>query len=178
MSDSGDTWVKSDDPRYLADARRRFHLNYSINETTGCWEWRRARTHSGYGWACWRTKTIAAHRLAWMLLIGEIGKGLWVLHKCDNPPCVNPDHLYLGNARQNTDDRLTRNRGARGERHGSAKLTIDQVRQIRSLYQGRGRGPSYESLMRQFHVSKSTIAYIVNGKSWEDFINGGGDAHD
>jgi hypothetical protein len=77
----------------------------------GCWEWRGRRMPKGYGKLNRGTKTVYAHRLAFELRNGPIPDGLYVLHKCDNPPCINPDHLFLGTQADNVRDRDTKGRG-------------------------------------------------------------------
>lgn len=132
-----------------------------------CWEWQASRTPGGYGrigcgdrvggWA-------AAHRVSWELHHGPIPSGLLVLHRCDNPPCVNPAHLFLGTHADNGADRDAKGRrnDARGERHASARLTVEQVREIRAQL---GDVPKKE-LARRYGVRYQSIQAIASGKSW------------
>jgi hypothetical protein len=164
-------WVRSDSPDYPAYVRRLLTTNIIV--TSGqCWEWQKARDKAGYGLSSWKGLTMKATRVSWIAFRGPLKPADWVLHKCDNPPCINPQHLYIGTAADNARDRKIRGRGAKGERHGCAKLTAAEVQEIRALYRGRGHGPSYETLMRQFGVSKSTIAHIAKGQTWDDFLKG------
>lgn len=80
----------------------------------GCWEWCGSRVGAGYGRLIVEGQAIGAHRLAYEVFVGPIPDGLWVLHHCDNPPCVNPDHLFLGTALDNTRDMLAKGRGILG----------------------------------------------------------------
>jgi hypothetical protein len=89
--------------------------------------------------------------------------GLCVLHRCDNPPCVNPDHLYLGTRRQNSGDAVKSGLIANGERHYRAKLSVQNVRTIRADYQV---GHTLKKLAERFGVSVATVFAIVNHKSW------------
>jgi hypothetical protein len=139
----------------------------------GCIEWvGGSRNRSGYGqftvkgnsdFAC---RNQLAHRVAWYLHTGQPPAG-HVLHSCDNPACVNPAHLRIGDQLANMQDCVSRGRhggGARpGERHHQAKLTTDEVRQIRSL---RGVRPQ-RAVAKQFGVSATTIGQIMRGEKWK-----------
>jgi hypothetical protein len=84
---------------------RRLMEAYEVNERTGCWEWTRARTSWGYGRMSWQNHVERAHRLAAHVWLGfDLTSDLIVMHTCDNPPCVNPDHLRIGSLRDNTHD--------------------------------------------------------------------------
>lgn len=85
----------------------RFTASFRISEETGCWEWLKPSS-SGYGAIDFQGKTIPAHRASWLHHAGEIKDGLCVLHKCDNRKCVNPNHLYLGDKKQNRKDFMER----------------------------------------------------------------------
>lgn len=91
-------------PTYMVKLRKRFEAKYVV-EPSGCWKWT-AHTQNGYGSINYHYKQRGAHRISWMLHRGEIPRDKWVLHKCNNKLCVNPDHLYLGNAQDNAGDRL------------------------------------------------------------------------
>ena len=84
-----------------------------VHITNGCWEWAKARDHGGYGRFYTGTVNVGAHRMAWVLAVGPIPNGLCVLHRCDNPPCVNPDHLFLGTIRDNVHDAMKKGRPGR-----------------------------------------------------------------
>lgn len=134
----------------------------------GCWEWRAATNPSGYGtFGLDRDRMMPAHRFSWDLHFGQIPDGLYVCHHCDNPPCVRPDHLFLGTALANTQDMDRKGRrvakGAPGERNHNARLTEDDVRAIRSR---RAAGETCRSLAADFGVSPPLISYIVSRKSW------------
>lgn len=92
----------------------------------GCWEWQHSKDKRGYGKISIKGKSWRSHRYAYQYYKGEIGE-LSVLHKCDNPPCCNPDHLFLGNTYENAIDMLKKGRG------GKTKLTLDNIFEIREL---------------------------------------------
>lgn len=143
-----------------------------VGQGDGCWEWLRARTKNGYGHLEVGSKQWYAHRYAWTLFYGPIPDGLAVLHHCDNPPCCRPDHLFLGTQADNVADRNAKGRTshhvnlnqARGERMPNAKLTADQVREIRRLY--RTGQYVHNQLAEQFGVSPSLIGYVIAGRAW------------
>ena len=93
----------------------RFWAKVAIGD--GCWTWTAAITAFGYGVIQWQGKKRPAHRIAWELTYGPIPAGKWVLHKCDNPPCVRPDHLFLGTVIDNVADMVAKGRQVRGDRH-------------------------------------------------------------
>ena len=129
--------------------------------TTPCWVWTGSVKGGGYGAISIDGRGWATHRLAHFLATGE--EPLVVRHHCDNPPCVNPDHLAGGDFRDNAADRQRRGRGnaAKGERAGKAKLTQAQVDAIRADDRPLGE------IAAQYGVSKSNICLIRTGKTWK-----------
>lgn len=127
-----------------------------------CWNWKGSLTEWGYG-LIKKFGYGPSNRLAYFLSKGPIPPGLCVRHTCDNPVCCNPQHLILGTNQENTADRVARNRSARGERHGSARLTESQVIEIRRLY---AEGHGSPMLARMFGVGKSQINRILTGEKW------------
>lgn len=110
----------------------RFMEKVSPEPNSGCWLWTSSLDSSGYG-TFWKDRMAnKAHRLAYEAFVGPISEGMQVCHKCDVRTCVNPDHLFLGTIQDNMNDRNKKLRHAHGERHARAKLTEDQVREIRS----------------------------------------------
>lgn len=129
-----------------------------------CWEWQAARLHFGHGAFSLMGRQIHAHRFAMMVaLAGDIPDGMFVLHNCDNPPCCNPAHLYVGTQRQNVEDRERRHRGAKGSACGMAKLTPSAVRDIRCSL---AKGATAASLGRRYHVTKQSICNIAHRRTW------------
>ncbi len=131
-----------------------------------CWVWAARRNEDGYGQFWFDGSMGRAHRFSWSLHNGmEIPEGLQVMHSCDNPPCVNPDHLSLGTNVENQADSYRKGRGnnPKGEAHGCAKLTAEQVFEIQSMDRTHR---SQRSIAVQFGVSQKTIWRILNGKGW------------
>lgn len=129
-----------------------------------CWEWSGSRWPGGYGIMRLGDRRLQAHRFSWELHRGPIPTGLCVCHRCDNPPCVNPAHLFLGTHLENVLDssRKGRRHTSRnvGERNGGAKLTADQVHAIRAAA---GR---ITQIARSFGVSSRAIRDIRAGRKW------------
>ena len=151
----------------------------------GCWPWSASLGDEGYGRVRYQGKEWRASRLAWALTHGDPGP-LCVLHHCDNPPCCNPNHLFLGTHKDNMQDSTRKGRHprnktgylpsgarhhsalrpevvARGERNGSAKLTEASVLAIRREH---AAGVSWRNLASAFNVAKGTIGFIVHRKTW------------
>lgn len=127
-----------------------------------CWEWQGAKSGGGYEYFG-KCPTKRAHRVSYELTNGIIEEGLWVLHKCDNPARVNPNHLFLGDRSDNTRDAAKKGR-ILGEKAGGSKLSDLQVREIKdmwktSVYTQRG-------LAKLFGVHQGTICRIINSNSW------------
>jgi HNH endonuclease len=126
-----------------------------------CWTWVGAHHEFGYGMANMSGKAVYVHRLAWEEVNGPIPPGLCVLHRCDNPPCCNPAHLFLGTLQDNAADMAQKGRARRGR--GNAKLTAVQVQSIRS---GDAGGADRRQVARELGVSETTIWGAVTGKTW------------
>lgn len=142
----------------------------------GCWNWTGKKDKNGYGIVSVRSKKtrkyFRAHRLSWESINGAITKGLFVCHICDNPACIKPEHLFIGTPAENCKDMTDKGRRAKGvqtsnpgEKHPGAKLTEEQVKNIRSIF-SKG-GISKVDLGKQFGVSDSLIRAIVNRICWK-----------
>jgi hypothetical protein len=135
------------------------------NSPDGCWQWTASAFRGGYGHTILDRQEMAAHRAVWILLVGPIPEGLFVCHRCDNPGCVNPDHLFLGTHHDNMADRGAKRRQVRGEQHPRAKLTESAVAEMREAY-ARG-GISQASLARRYGVAHSLIHRVLHNESWK-----------
>lgn len=152
-------------PRKTFEISERFFRH--VKKSDECWIWTASRTSMGYGKLAepggggW----IHAHRFSWEFHNKQkIPKGLFVLHACDNPPCVNPKHLWTGTLQDNLADMHKKNRGAYGERQGRAKLKSFDVSSIRAIsYCGLKR---QAEIARMFNASPQTISCIIQGKKW------------
>lgn len=129
----------------------------------GCWNWLGNKSPKGYGESSVGGHRRRAHRLAYEAFVGNIPPGLWVLHRCDNPACCNPKHLYLGDHERNTRDKVERARQARfpGELHPMVKLDESAVRHIR------GTSGARVPLAKKYGVSTRTISDIRSRRSWK-----------
>lgn len=121
------------------------------------------RHQDGYGLLKIAGKKHYAHRVAYELTHGPIPAGLMVCHRCDNPPCVNPDHLFLATQKGNIQDAVAKDRTAHGRRNGRAKLTESDARFIVAF---RKRGATLEYLAHGFDVHPRTIGDLLRGKNW------------
>jgi len=135
-----------------------------VKKTESCWAWTGRCTEFGYGqFKDMRTyKTVLAHRFSYEIHKGPIPKGLCVLHHCDNPPCVNPDHLFLGTHKDNTQDAAKKQRMAYGEKHNKTTILKKDVEYIRNAFP---KTPVHQ-LASQFNVCRQTIYNITHYKTW------------
>jgi len=128
-----------------------------------CWVWQGSRTPKGYGqFGISSGNMRPAHRIAWQLYKGPIPKGKFVCHVCDNPPCVNPNHLFVGTNRDNMTDMFKKGRGNRplGEKHFAAKLTEEDVLNIR-------KDPrTHKEVAKDYNMGQAQICAIRLRKAW------------
>lgn len=156
-----------------ADLVSRFWAKVDKRSPDECWPWMAATQRNGYGAFAVRHGDVRpASRVAWMIYHDqEIPPEAWVLHSCDNPPCVNPDHLRLGSRQDNVDDMVRRrrhwsHRGAystAGKSNGRAKIDPAVVAMIRERA---ASGETQESIARDVPVSRSQVGAIARGESW------------
>ncbi len=140
-----------------------------VQKTDNCWEWTGAKNPKGYGMLTYHNEQFLVHRVSYELAFGPIPPGIWVLHHCDNPACVRPDHLFLGTVLDNNRDMTQKGRhgytGSLGESHPNHLLTEDVVRQIRAEYKAHTRGLRIE-LAKKYGVTPATIKDVVSRRSW------------
>jgi hypothetical protein len=142
--------------------------------TDGCWLWQAHCFKNGYGSISYTTAdgrrvTLLAHRVAWELINGPIPHELHVLHRCDNPPCVNPDHLMLGTQADNLADMTAKGRRVNadtaGEKNPAAKLSEEEVLEMRRRF--KPRRVTVPMLASRHGVSPATVEAVVLRKTWK-----------
>lgn len=144
-----------------ASIAKRFWRYVSPRGASECWEWQGYRDPLGYGKINYRPS--GAHRVSWILHFGDIPEGMLVCHRCDNPSCVNPGHLFLGSNADNMADRNRKGRNARGSSAHSAVLTETDIPTIRDMIK---RGVPQIAIAANFGVSHATIRNISCGRNW------------
>lgn len=139
-----------------------------VEKTESCWLWRGQLLNTGYGDMRWHKRRLRPHRFSYEISLGKIPQGLCVMHLCDVPACVRPDHLKLGTRGENNTDRKQKDRSfhPRGELSPSAKLSWEIVSEIRNL---KTKNPqiTFVEVAKQFNVSESTIRAIFYEKTWK-----------
>lgn len=128
-----------------------------------CWGWK-GYTTRGYGRVHTNGNSLAAHRVSYELFVGPIPEGLLVCHKCDNPSCTNPQHLFLGTSIDNIKDRGSKNRHAHGSNIPWTHLTEDDVLRIRQLF---AEGKSRFEIAQIFNVDADNVYRIAHGDRWK-----------
>jgi len=142
--------------------RERFRTSYFVHPLSGCWIWFRASDRDGYGMFFWRGQYVYTHRFSFQLHVGPIESGGHVCHTCDRPQCINPDHLFVGTAKENARDCVSKGRQwASGGRHyAHTKLTRADVAAIR------GADGSHSEVAVRFKVSASHVYRVRRGHRW------------
>lgn len=148
---------------------------------SGCWTWKGSKTKKGYGTMHFKHyegfgAVVLAHRAVYSICVGTIHAGMSILHKCDNPPCCRPDHLFQGTDADNADDKVSKGRQARGQavrkNHShlkgeviaTARLSALEVMEIR---RADAAGESPRAIAKRYEMSSTEIAMIVSGKVWK-----------
>lgn len=163
-------WRKYGDPLVVrqhqihgASLLERFNA-YVGERGSGCWEWTGYRDPNGYGRLNIENVPVLAHRIAWETHFGPLTSADHICHRCDNPACVRPEHLFKGDHAMNMADKMAKKRHrygvSRGADHGCAKLTEDDVRDIRRI------GRPLNQHVKRYGISTSQASDIINRKSW------------
>lgn len=134
-----------------------------FDKTGSCWLWTGARISKGYGTVKLQRRSKLTHRVAWEWTYGPIPQGLWVLHRCDQPACGRPEHLFLGTHADNERDKAQKGRHAQGERNGLAVLTASDVIEIRAR---RAAGELYRTIAKAFNITPTTACRIYRRRAW------------
>lgn len=135
--------------------KERLLTKIKIDPETGCWNWTGCKNRGGYGTINIDNRSTLAHRASYATYRGPVSRRIKVLHRCDNPECINPDHLFLGTQKENVADKVAKGRQAR------FKLTADDISAIRAA-----RGTFQRQLARQYGVTQALISRILSGKLW------------
>lgn len=163
-------WRKYGDPLEVrqvqfhgASLEERFNA-YVGERGTGCWEWIGGKDPNGYGRLGLNGKPELAHRISWRLSFGPITSADHICHRCDNPGCVRPEHLFKGDHAANMADKMAKKRHrygvSRGSSHGRSKLTEADVREIRRL------GRPLSQHVERYGISTTQASDIINRRSW------------
>ena len=146
--------------------RTKFLKHALIGSKESCWGWKGSKHKQGYGMAYAQGAVIKAYRLSYLVNIGEIPEGICVCHKCDNPSCVNPDHLFLGTQAENIldMDKKGRRTPQKGAFNHNAKLSEAEVASLREVYSKGGN--TISTLAKQYGLSISGCYSIIKRKTW------------
>lgn len=150
-------------PRGVSLLERLEFYGWEVTES-GCWEWSGYAGASGYGQIWHGGRTLTVSRCAYEVWVGPIPDGTSVCHTCDNPPCINPEHLWLGTPADNARDKVAKGRDNNpfGEHHYGSKSTTDQVTEMRRRRAG---GEILRTIATDMNVSLSTVSKICTGRN-------------
>lgn len=148
--------------------KERFMKKVKVNNDTGCWEWLGFKGLNNYGQFSIGGRTVLAHRASFLIFNGDLVRGMCVCHRCDNPMCVNPVHLFQGTRSDNMQDCIKKGRrnskGAEGVKHHRSVFADDDIRSIRNSSDTR------RNLADKYGVTTSAIGQILRGVSWRHII--------
>lgn len=143
----------------MKTVKERFLEKIKKDVSNGCWEWTANKTHGGYGkfWLC--GKHVLAHRFSYELFKDSIPEGKVICHSCDNPWCVNPDHLWLGTQSENIEDSVVKNRF-------DSVVKISSVI-VKTMKKKRNCGAKYREIAEEYGIGLTTVYEAVNCKTWK-----------
>lgn len=149
--------------------RIKIRFEEKVIKKDGCWEWKGFFDKDGYpllssGANGKGFKERRAHRISWLIKYGEIPNDKLVCHKCDNPSCTNPEHLFLGSILENNRDKVSKGRGNNGSKHGNSKLTEDQVKEMRLKFRD---GVMIKTIMEEYSICRQSAHLIKYCKTWK-----------
>lgn len=157
-----------DIPSLTQDQLKIFWSRVEAKGPDECWEWKGTIQDFGYGLFPLNGLQLRTHRVMWFIKHGKIPDGMFVCHHCDNPPCVNPSHLFLGTYLKNIQDKVEKGRNPHGENHYATELTPEQVMEIRQINGSRKWGTGYRALAKKYGVSRSIIRDAAKEITWKD----------
>ena len=160
--------VKAKKPETNEETKERFAKFILPADSRGCTEWSGYRTANGYGRFLLKGRPTLASRIAWEFANGAIRDGLCVLHRCDNPACVNVDHLFLGTQLENVADMASKGRSCHGDRHPKAKIGDEQAARI--LLLAKSGNLHQAKVARELGVAPSAICALVKRQTWRHIV--------
>ena len=167
FNDTRFQWKNCTEEEKIEKIRLRFEEK--VIKSDKCWGWNGHLDKNGYPTLRFGSdgkgfKERRVSRISWLLYRGEIPKGKYLCHKCDNPSCTNPDHLFLASAKENSEDMVKKGRGNKGLKHGNSKLTEEQVKEIKIMYRD---GYKVTLIMEKFDICRVNVHQIGKNKTWK-----------
>lgn len=146
--------------------KERLLSKITVDDSTGCWNWNKGKDKNGYGQIAYpEAGEYRAHRVSYLVFVGKIPAGSFVCHRCDNPSCINPSHLWLGTNDDNMADMVEKRRSARRESNPASKLKEADVSEIKRLI---AKGGSNRAIAADFGVTHRIVSLIRRGLLWSD----------